>query len=104
MAKQSDESRMYELVGGLPCQRCEAMGNSQSSRTTVAHSNQLMHGMGRGLKAPWWRVAALCEQCHVEIDQGNRLSKVERREQWDEAHDMTINALFAEGLLKPAPA
>lgn len=98
----TDEKRMYAAVGSLPCQRCEAIGMDQTSRTTVAHSNQLMHGKGRGLKAPWWRVAALCEQCHIEIDQGNRLSKIERREQWNEAHDMTISTLFAKGLLRPA--
>lgn len=98
----SDERRMYAAVGSLPCQRCESMGMEQTTRTTVAHSNQLKHGKGRGLKAPWWRVAALCEQCHVEIDQGNRLSKEERREQWDEAHQATIGRLFAEGMVKPA--
>lgn len=98
----SDERRMYAAVGSLPCQRCESMGMEQTTRTTVAHSNQLKHGKGRGLKAPWWRVAALCEQCHVEIDQGNRLSKDERREQWDEAHQATISRLFAEGMVKPA--
>lgn len=97
----TDEKRMYAAVGSLPCQRCDSMGQEQTTRTTVAHSNQLKHGKGRGLKAPWWQVAALCEQCHVEIDQGNRLSKQERREQWDEAHDLTINRLFSEGLLKP---
>lgn len=92
--------QMYAAVGSLPCQRCESLGQQQRTRTTVAHSNQLRDGKGRGLKSHWWRVAALCEACHAEIDQGSKLSKTERREQWDEAHRLTIGALFEQGLIE----
>lgn len=81
-------------MASLACQRCGAHG-----RTQVAHSNQLRDGKGRGLKAKWYRVAALCDACHYEIDQGARLSKEERRAQWDEAHRATIAALFEAGRL-----
>lgn len=90
---------MYAAVAELQCQRCEHLGQEQRSRTQVAHSNQLRDGKGRALKAHWWRVAALCGECHVEIDSGSRLSKSERREQWDEAHRATIGRLFATGMV-----
>lgn len=54
-----------------------------------------------GIKASNFRVAALCPECHFEIDQGPRLSKDERREEWDEAHRKTIGELFARGLIRP---
>jgi hypothetical protein len=54
-----------------------------------------------GLKAYPWRVAALGAQCHHELDQGNKLSKAERREQWDEAHRATMGELFSRGLVRP---
>lgn len=89
------ERRMYAAVATLSCQHCGAHG------TQVAHSNQLRDGKGRGLKADWWRVAALCPECHVAIDSGAKLSKEERREIWDEAHRKTIGELFAAGLVRP---
>lgn len=94
------ERAMFVAVASLPCQRCTMNGREQTTRTTVAHSNQLRDGKGRALKASWWRVAALCQDCHVEIDQGSKLSKIERREQWDEAHRATIGALFENGMVK----
>lgn len=54
-----------------------------------------------GIKAHDYRIAALCVECHVEIDQGSRLSKEERKTQWDEAHRRTIGELFERGLVRP---
>ena len=91
----AEERRMYAAVASLECQHCGAHG------TQVSHSNQIRDGHGRSIKSAWWRVAALCPACHYEIDQGSKLSKVERREIWDEAHRRTIGELFARGLLVP---
>ncbi len=63
----------------------------------AAHSNQLRDGKGRGLKAPDYRIAALCHRCHHELDQGSKLSKSERFELWEEAHRKTIGWLFESG-------
>ena len=60
----------------------------------AAHSNQLRDGKGRGIKAHDYRIAALCYGCHMELDQGNKLSKEERVNLWDEAHRKTIGWLF----------
>lgn len=95
MPIKSDERRLYAAVASLECQRCGAHGSQ------VAHSNALRDGKGRGIKAYPWRVAALCPECHFEIDQGPRLSKDERREEWELAHRNTIGALFSRGLVRP---
>ena len=82
--------QLLELVRQLPCQNC----GLQDGTVVAAHSNQLRDGKGRGIKAHDYRVAALCYKCHSELDQGNRLSKEERVEMWEEAHRNTIGWLF----------
>jgi hypothetical protein len=95
----ADEKRLYGHVAGLPCQRPGCEGDC--GPVQVAHSNQLRDGKGRGLKAYPWRIAAMGVRCHVEIDSGHRLSKEERREQFDEAHRRTMGELFRLGLVRP---
>lgn len=73
-----------------PCQEC----GRKDGTIVAAHSNQLRDGKGRGIKAHDYRVAALCYSCHMEIDQGTKLSKSERVEIWEEAHRKTISWLF----------
>ena len=41
----------------------------------------------------------LCHDCHMEIDQGSRLSKAERVEAWEEAHRKTVEWWFLSGIL-----
>jgi hypothetical protein len=52
-----------------------------------------------GIKAHDYRIAAICDSCHREIDQGSGMTKTERREAWDEAHRVTIGMLFERGML-----
>jgi len=87
--------QLLELVRQLPCQNC----GLQDGTVVAAHSNQLRDGKGRGIKAHDFRVAALCYRCHSELDQGNRLSKEERVEMWEEAHRNTIGWLFEHDML-----
>lgn len=68
-------------------------------RSQASHSNQLRDGKGKGIKAPDYRIASLCVECHAKIDQGTDMSKQERVEAWDEAHRKTIGVLFDEGWL-----
>ncbi len=44
-----------------------------------AHSNQIRHGKGKGIKANDIFGAYLCYKCHAEFDQGKNLTKEERR-------------------------
>lgn len=75
-------------VASLPCQLCGSELYVQAS-----HSNQAKHGKGRGIKASDEFTAALCMSCHYEIDQGSKLSRDERRDQWDLAHQKTVERL-----------
>ena len=80
-------------MAGLCCQHCGADGYTQA-----AHSNQLKHGKGRGIKASDEFTAALCLKCHYELDQGNKLSKDERVEMWERAHNRTVAELKRLGV------
>ena len=88
--------KLLSHVRTLPCARCGREGRTQAS-----HSNSNSDAKGMGIKAHDYRIAALCVECHVEIDQGSRLSKEERKTQWDEAHRRTIGELFERGLVRP---
>ena len=79
----------------LPCQLCEI----EDGTVIAAHSNQLADGKGRGIKASDYRVAALCFSCHMALDQGNKLSKDQRREFWEMAHRRTIGELVERNLI-----
>ena len=80
-------------VASLPCQVCGLEGSTQA-----AHSNQAKHGKGRGIKASDEYTAALCFKHHFLIDQGQSLTKEERVDMWDKAHQKTVNALIEQGL------
>ena len=82
--------KLLEIVRQSPCQHCGA----QDGTVVAAHSNALRDGKGRGIKASDYRIAALCFRCHYEIDQGSKLSRLERTELWEDAHRATIGWLF----------
>jgi len=82
--------RLLELLRESPCQHC----GRRDGTIVAAHSNQLRDGKGRGIKAHDYRAAALCYSCHMELDQGSKLSKDERVELWEDAHRKTIGWLF----------
>ena len=80
-------------VADLPCQNCYIEGQTQA-----AHSNWAEHGKARSLKASDEFTAALCQKCHSELDQGAKLSKQERRDLWQMAHQKTVSKLKEQGL------
>ena len=75
-------------VASLPCQLCGLEGQTQA-----AHSNQAKHGKGRGVKASDEFTAALCQECHSQIDQGKGLLKQGRIDLWEFAYKNTLEAL-----------
>ena len=87
--------KLLEACRELPCQHCGA----QDGTVVAAHSNQLRDGKGRGIKAHDYRVASLCYNCHMELDQGPNLSKQERIDMWEEAHRKTMGLLFEQNFL-----
>ena len=84
--------KLLKAVRELPCQRCGAYG-----RTQAAHRNQ---GKGMGIKNSDAQVAALCVDCHREIDQGRDMSRAERRAELDAAIVKTMTALIEGGILQ----
>ena len=80
-------------VASLECQHCGTDGFTQA-----AHSNQLIHGKGRGIKASDEFTAALCLMHHFELDQGSNLTKEQRVEMWNKAHEKTVQKLKDRGL------
>jgi len=88
--------RLLEVVRESPCQTCGA----KDGTVVAAHSNQLRDGKGRGLKASDAAIAAMCYRCHMELDQGSRLTKEARVNMWDEAHRRTMRWLFENDYLE----
>lgn len=83
--------KFRRLVASLPCQHCGIDG-----RTQAAHRNE---SKGMGLKTSDALVAALCADCHTELDSGNRLTRDERRDMWNRAYIKTVQALIEQGRL-----
>lgn len=88
--------KLLEIVRNSPCQIC----GCEDGTIVAAHSNQLRDGKGKGIKAHDYRIAALCYKCHMELDQGNTLTKQQKFYDWDEAHRKTIGWLFENDYLK----
>lgn len=88
--------KLLRAVRDAPCMTC----GIRDGTVVAAHSNQLRDGKGRSIKAHDYRIAALCFRCHMELDQGSKLSKEERFESWEAAHRATIGWLFDNDILK----
>jgi len=86
---------LLEAARHISCQHCGA----DDGTVVAAHSNMARHGKGRGIKADDTKIASLCYKCHMELDQGTNLSRMERESIWVKAHIKTISALKAMGLL-----
>lgn len=94
MAKSSEKAWFAAVASIESCVLCGQRG------VQVSHSN-MFRGMGQ--KSKPWMTAALCPECHNEIDNGKNLSKLERRELHMRAIALTHDALIERnriGLLK----
>jgi hypothetical protein len=85
--------KLLQAVASLPCQHCNREGYTQA-----AHSNQSIHGKGRGIKASDVFTAALCDVCHAALDQGSHMTKEQRVTLWSDAHVKTVRELVRRGL------
>lgn len=66
--------------------------------TQVAHRNE---GKGMGLKTDDCATAAICVECHTEIDNGKNLTRDERRQLMDRAIVLTLIQIARMGLVVP---
>jgi hypothetical protein len=90
------DKRLRDMCRAMECQLCGAHG-----RSTWAHSNQAIHGKGGQIKASDVYVAALCPECHHEIDQGHRWSQEVKVAAWNRAHAQTVREAVKRGLWPP---
>lgn len=88
--------KLLAAVRLLPCVNCGALG------TQACHSNQIEHGSGTAIKAEDSAIQSLCPTCHFDLDNGNRMTKAERREFTFEAIAKTYMELMKRGLIKVA--
>lgn len=72
------------------CVLCGAHG------VQAAHRNE---GKGAGMKTSDCLTAALCPECHTEIDQGKNMDRNERRATMNAAIVMTVEVLVKAGKL-----
>lgn len=88
------ERRWFQAVAALgECVLCNRWG------VQVAHSNR---DRGMGQKSLPHLTAALCPDCHHEIDNGKNLSRDERRALMDRAIVLTHDALIRAGKVRLA--
>jgi hypothetical protein len=83
--------KLLKLVASLDCQHC---GSGQMVQ--AAHTNW-GGGKARGIKADDNLVAALCQPCHYEIDQGAKFSREARQTAWFAAHIATVKKMVDSG-------
>lgn len=74
--------QLLDLARDQACVMCGA----QDGTIVSAHSNLSEHGKGMGIKADDSMVAWLCNNCHVNLDQGGEMTRKERR-------DFTLTAI-----------
>lgn len=92
--------KLLERIRQAPiCFHC-GRENVDDSLIMAAHSNQSLHGKGKSLKADDCYVAGLCHPCHMELDQGSRMSREERVSAWNAACVLTYGWLVMSGHLK----
>lgn len=91
-------AKILELARYAPM--CFCCGRVNDGTVVAAYSNQLRDGKGKGIKAHDFRVAYLCNDCHMEIDQGCKLSKAERLEMWKRRIGKRLSGFFFRDVWK----
>ena len=99
MANYRDRALLNLAHAVKECQHC---GKAAPYGCEPAHANWADYGKGAMLKAHDWAHAALCHDCHAELDQGGALTREERREIWERAFRKTLALYFRNGWLKVA--
>ena len=72
--------------------------NGNPETTVAAHSNELRHGKGMGIKAHDCFIAWACNSCHAEIDQG-KMDKETKQYYWQRGFERTLLAMMLDEIL-----
>jgi hypothetical protein len=85
---------LMEAYRAIPCQHCGRFDGTVCG----AHSNTQRDGKGKGIKGDDNKAASLCWVCHIDLDQGSRLSREERETMHENARRKTVAELLRRGL------
>ena len=92
--------KLLNAARGQQCQiQIDDVCNGNPDTVVAAHSNQLQHGKGMGIKSHDCYVAWACSNCHFEIDQGSKLSRQEKDEYWQIGFQKTILQMFLQDIV-----
>lgn len=93
--------RLLNAARGQECQiNLPHVCTNNPETVVAAHSNQLRHGKGGGLKAHDCYIAWACYDCHTELDQGNKFRYDEKCEYWQRGFEKTLLQMYLQGIIK----
>lgn len=92
---------LLDLAYRVPCS-LRIPGVCERGFGEPCHSNQHKHGKGGAMKAHDHWFASGCRACHRHLDQGGTLTREERADIWEKGHILTMDYLWAHGLLRVA--
>lgn len=91
--------RLLNAAHGQQCMvKIPNVCNGNPDTTVAAHSNQLTHGKGMGIKAHDCFIAWACSDCHREIDQG-KMNKEDKQYYWQQGFERTLLAMLQFGII-----
>ncbi len=90
------DRKLLDLAYQFPCM-LQLPGCEGGDSGEPAPSNQAKHGRGGAMKAHDCFHVPACRACHVQLDQGGRLTKEERREAWEAAFWRYLPELWEQG-------
>ena len=91
--------KILRSAKGQPCTVRSVWCNGDPATTVAAHSNQSIHGKGKGIKAHDCYVAYACSGCHRWLDE-SAASRAEKVEAFNAAMHRTWLLLLQNGVLK----
>jgi len=90
---------IIDAAKGEPCTMYSPLCNGDPATVVACHSDELVHGKGRGIKAHDLFVFFGCSGCHQWYGSSD-VPRHEKREAFHYAHARTINRLIEKGIIK----
>jgi nitrite reductase/ring-hydroxylating ferredoxin subunit len=87
---------LLDCARDLPCSSCGA----DDGTIVPAHSNEIRHGHGKGIKSSDACFCCLCHRCHFEYDQGLSMDRDQKRIFFALAMCQTYKVLMERGYLR----
>ena len=96
MHKNIRDRRLLDLAYEYPCM-FRLQGICEGGKGEPAHSNQPKHGKGGAMKAHDLFHLPACRSCHREFDQGETMTRDEKRDLFDYLHSQYMVMLWDDG-------